>query len=53
MHKSESVALKAAFLVWDVASVAVGVLSFGTATAAMMGATAGTKVAGAAYLPSA
>jgi hypothetical protein len=39
------VALNAAFLVWDVASVAAGVLSFGTATAAMMGAKAGVRTA--------
>jgi hypothetical protein len=38
-------ALNAAFLVWDVASVAAGVLSFGTATAAMMGAKAGIRTA--------
>jgi hypothetical protein len=38
-------ALNAAFLVWDVASVAAGVLSFGTATAAMMGAKAGVRTA--------
>ncbi|GAB3392302.1 hypothetical protein GCM10027434_03170 [Hymenobacter luteus] len=39
------VALNAAFLVWDVASVAAGVLTFGTATAAMMGAKAGVRTA--------
>jgi hypothetical protein len=38
-------ALNAAFLVWDVASVAAGILSFGTATAAMMGAKAGVRAA--------
>ena len=38
-------AMSAAFLVWDVASVAAGILSFGTATAAMMGAKAGVRAA--------
>ena len=37
------VALNAAFLVWDIASVAAGVLSFGTATVAMAGAKAGVR----------
>ncbi|GAB3635496.1 hypothetical protein GCM10027422_10860 [Hymenobacter arcticus] len=39
------VALSAAFLVWDVASVVAGAVSFGTATAAMMGAKAGVRAA--------
>ncbi|MCB2409399.1 DNA/RNA non-specific endonuclease [Hymenobacter lucidus] len=39
------VALNAAFLVWDVASVAAGVLSFGTATAGMMAGKAGVRAA--------
>ena len=38
-------ALSAAFLVWDVASVVAGVLSFGTATAAMMAGKAGVRAA--------
>jgi len=38
-------AMNAAFLVWDVASVAAGIFSFGTATAAMMGAKAGVRTA--------
>jgi hypothetical protein len=38
-------ALNGAMLLWDVASVAAGVLSFGTATAAMMGAKAGLRAA--------
>jgi hypothetical protein len=38
-------AMNAAFLVWDVASVVAGVFSFGTATVAMAGAKAGGKVA--------
>ena len=38
-------ALNAAFLVWDVVSVAAGVLSFGTATAAMMAGKAGLRTA--------
>jgi hypothetical protein len=37
------VALNAAFLVWDIASVAAGVVSFGTATVAMAGAKAGVR----------
>jgi hypothetical protein len=36
-------ALNAAFLVWDIASVAAGVVSFGTATVAMAGAKAGVR----------
>ena len=39
------VALNAAFLVWDIASVAAGVLTFGTATAAMMAGKAGVRTA--------
>ncbi|MBO0950799.1 polymorphic toxin-type HINT domain-containing protein [Fibrella forsythiae] len=35
--------LNAGFLVWDVASIAAGVVSFGTATVAMQGAKAGAK----------
>ncbi|MDR1370957.1 MAG: DUF4280 domain-containing protein [Dysgonamonadaceae bacterium] len=35
--------LNAGFLVWDVASIAVGIFSFGTGTAAMQGAKAGLK----------
>lgn len=38
-------ALNAAFLVWDVASVVAGVFSFGTATAAMMAGKAGLRTA--------
>jgi hypothetical protein len=38
-------ALNAGFLVWDAASVVAGVFSFGTATAAMMGAKAGVRTA--------
>nr|GFD55883.1 hypothetical protein [Tanacetum cinerariifolium] len=36
-------AVNAAFLVWDVASVVAGVFSFGTATVAMAGAKAGVR----------
>lgn len=36
-------ALNAAFLIWDVASVAAGVVTFGTATVAMAGAKAGVR----------
>ncbi|HET9505994.1 MAG TPA: polymorphic toxin-type HINT domain-containing protein [Hymenobacter sp.] len=36
-------AVNAAFLVWDVASVAAGIFSFGTATVAMAGAKAGVR----------
>lgn len=36
-------AMNAGFLLWDVASVAVGVVSFGTGTVAMQGAKAGLK----------
>ncbi len=39
------IALNAAFLVWDVASIAVGVVSFGTGTAAMMAGKAGVRTA--------
>jgi len=35
--------LNAGFLIWDVASIAVGVISFGTGTVAMQGAKAGVK----------
>ena len=35
--------LNAGFLIWDVASIAVGVVSFGAGTAAMQGAKAGLK----------
>ena len=38
-------ALNAGFLVWDVVSIAAGVVSFGTATAAMMGAKTGIRTA--------
>jgi len=38
-------ALNGAFLVWDVVSVAAGVFSFGTATAAMMAGKAGVRTA--------
>lgn len=38
-------ALSAAFLVWDVASVTAGAVSFGTATAAMMRAKASVRTA--------
>jgi hypothetical protein len=38
-------ALNAGFLVWDVASVVAGALSFGTATAVMMGAKTGIRAA--------
>jgi hypothetical protein len=38
-------ALNGAFLVWDVASVVAGALSFGTATAAMMAGKAGVRTA--------
>jgi hypothetical protein len=37
------IALNAAFLVWDAASVVAGVFSFGTATVAMAGAKAGVR----------
>ncbi|WP_460582778.1 polymorphic toxin-type HINT domain-containing protein [Hymenobacter arcticus] len=37
------VALNAAFLVWDIVSVAAGVVSFGAATVAMAGAKAGVR----------
>jgi hypothetical protein len=37
------IAMNAGFLIWDVASVAVGVVSFGTGTVAMQGAKAGLK----------
>lgn len=36
-------AMNAGFLIWDVASIAVGVVSFGTGTVAMQGAKAGIK----------
>ncbi|AZB26252.1 DUF4280 domain-containing protein [Chryseobacterium bernardetii] len=35
--------MNAGFLIWDVASIAVGVVSFGTGTVAMQGAKAGVK----------
>ncbi len=35
--------MNAGFLIWDVASIAVGVVSFGTGTVAMQGAKAGIK----------
>lgn len=35
--------MNAGFLIWDVASIAVGVVSFGTGTVAMQGAKAGLK----------
>jgi len=35
--------MNAGFLIWDVASIAVGVVSFGTGTAAMQGAKVGIK----------
>lgn len=35
--------MNAGFLIWDVASIAVGVFSFGTGTVAMQGAKAGVK----------
>lgn len=38
-------ALNAGFLIWDVASVVAGALSFGTATAVMMGAKTGIRAA--------
>jgi hypothetical protein len=38
-------ALNAGFLVWDAASIVAGALSFGTATAAMMGAKTGIRAA--------
>lgn len=38
-------AMNAGFLLWDVASIAVGLVSFGTGTAAMMGAKAGLRAA--------
>lgn len=40
---SLGVALNAGFLVWDAVSIVVGALSFGTATAVMMGAKAGIR----------
>jgi len=39
------IALNAGFLVWDVVSIAAGIVSFGTATAAMMGAKTGIRAA--------
>ena len=37
------IALNAAFLVWDIASIVAGAVSFGAGTAAMMGAKAGIR----------